>query len=144
MGSMGYQKRGKLRPTAVYPGRVAIDDVHTALRRGFYSHVRPLLAGGKAVDARDADGQTALMICSQLSSERWAVTIARLLLEQGASVGIRDPHGLNALHYACLYEQQELVRVYLAAVDYNLNEQDEAGNTPLHYCVLRNNSDLLR
>ncbi|XP_013421464.1 uncharacterized protein LOC106181577 [Lingula anatina] len=118
--------------------------INTAIKRGFFQQVRFLIELGSDVNGKDEDGLTPLILCAMIEEEEWGVGLSRLLLEKGASVGFRDKRGLNALHYACLYQRLELVRVFLCAIDYDLNQGDKFGNTALHYAVSVGNVDITR
>lgn len=99
------------------------------------------------MNARDsaADGRTALMCCALVVDDRWAVGLARTLLERGARVGLRTRQlRLNALHLACMLGRAELVRLFLAALDYDLMATDALGNTALHYAAAAGRTDIVR
>ena len=106
-----------------------------AMGRGFFQQVRYLVELGTDVNERDETGKTALILCAFIEEGAWGVGLARTLLEKGASGSCRDHKGLNALHYACVYERVELVRTLLKAIDFDLNQGDLLGNTPLHYAA---------
>ena len=55
--------------------------------------------------------------------------------QSNIQVGGHDRRGLNALHYAAIYERAALVDVCLAAIDCAVTGADRAGNTALHYAV---------
>ena len=94
---------------------------------------------------RAADGRTALMCCALVADERWGVGLARTLLERGALVGLRTYQlRLNALHFACMLGRAQLVRTFLAALDFDLTDVDALGNTPLHYAAAVGRSDIIR
>ena len=102
---------------------------------------------GADVNARDraADGRTALMCCALVADERWGVGLARTLLERGARVGLRTHQlRLNALHVACMLGRGELVRSFVAALDYDLTATDALGNTALHYAAAAGRADIAR
>ena len=86
------------------------------------------------MNRRDEHGRTPLMNCALVDDERWAVGLARTLLEHSARSGPRDRLGFTALHYACVYHRPALVRVLVAA-DFDVRATDRRGNTPLHYAV---------
>ena len=97
------------------------------------------------VRERAADGRTALMCCALVGDERWGVGLARTLLERGARVGLRTRQlRLNALHLACMLGRAELVRSFLAALDYDLTAVDALGNTALHYAAAAGRADIVR
>lgn len=114
------------------------------IKNGYFQQVRVLVDHGVDLDQRDAERRTALMLCAFIEPESWGVGICRLLIENGATLYFRDKHGLNAFHYAVIYDRVELVRVYLKAIDFDLNECDKLGNTALHYAVKSGNSLVVR
>jgi ankyrin repeat protein len=69
-----------------------------------------LLDAGAAIDARDASGQTALM----LAAERGLAGMASLLLERGASPDLRDSRGESALIRASRAGEAQAVQALLA------------------------------
>lgn len=114
------------------------------IKNGYFQQVRFLVNHGVDLDQRDDERRTALMLCAFIEPESWGVGICRLLIENGATLYYRDKHGLNAFHYAVIYDRMELVRVYLKAIDFNLNESDKLGNTALHYAVRSGNPIVVR
>ena len=84
------------------------------------------------------------MSCALVENESWGVGLARLFLEKGATLKARDRYGLNALHYACIYERVRLTETILKATDFNLNQQDRFGNTALHYSVTNGNTEVTK
>jgi len=85
------------------------------------------------------------MCCALVADERWGVGLARTLLERGAMVGLRTYQlRLNALHFACMLGRTELVRTFLAALDFDLTAVDALGNTALHYAAAFGRLDIVR
>lgn len=114
------------------------------IKHGYFQQVRFLVERGENIDQRDSERRTALMLCSFLEPEVWGVGISRLLIENGGKLYCRDIYGLNAFHYACIYERVELVKVFLKAIDFNLLQGDKQGNTALHYAVKAGNDVIVR
>lgn len=114
------------------------------IKNGYFQQVRFLVEHGEDLDQRDSEKRTALMLCAFIEPEAWGVGICRLLIENGATLYFKDRYGLNAFHYAVIYERLDLVRVYLKAIDFNLNEGDKEGNTALHYAVRAGNVTITR
>ena len=114
------------------------------IKNGYFQQVRFLVDHGVDLDQRDEERRTALMLCAFIEPEAWGVGICRLLIEKGVTLFLKDRYGLNAFHYAVIYERVDLVRVYLKAIDFNLNEGDKQGNTALHYAVRSGNSCITR
>ena len=114
------------------------------IKHGYFQQVRFLVERGENIDQRDSERRTALMLCAFLEPEVWGVGISRLLIENGGKLYLRDIYGLNAFHYACIYERVELVKVFLKAIDFNLLQGDKQGNTALHYAVRAGNDVIVR
>ncbi|XP_074646009.1 uncharacterized protein LOC141902262 [Tubulanus polymorphus] len=115
-----------------------------AISRGFFGQVRYLIEFGSDINERDVNGRTPLMLCTLVHHTPSSQGIAQTLLEKGARVGHRDRLGLNALHYACIWEKLSLVKLYLSAVDYDLNQGDRVGNTAIFYAVDTGNVSILK
>nr|XP_006826050.1 PREDICTED: uncharacterized protein LOC102803407 [Saccoglossus kowalevskii] len=121
------------------PAMKGFPDMHAYLRKGYFHELRLLVSSGADVNVRDQQQRTPLIVCSLLEEEDWAVGIARMLLENGGMIGYSDRQGLNALGYACMYQREKLVRVYLNAIDFDLNATDKLGNTALMYAAATGN-----
>ena len=99
-----------------------------------------LLDIGVDINRRDSDMRTALMQLSFLEDEAKAAKYAKILLQRGAKVGLKDKTGLTALSHACKRGQEQLVSIMLEdASDFDLNSQDKQGNTALHYAAMSGN-----
>lgn len=79
--------------------------LHAAAQYGRCDAIRWLVMRGAAVNARDAEGSTALIQAAQSGS----VAAVRLLLELGADVKLRDGTGLRAEDYARSGEMHDLL-----------------------------------
>ncbi len=111
--------------------------INSAISRGFFQQVRFLAELGYSVNQRDNCGRTPLMNCALVEDQSWGVGLARILIEKGASLNLRDPRGLNALHYACIYRRERLVKLYLGVTDFDLGKGDNHGNHALHHSVAK-------
>jgi len=94
-----------------------------------------LLDCGAEVDIQAFDGSTALMWASISNAE----ASARLLLEHGASIGLRNLKGNTALHVVSSLEVAKLLMEYGADIDATNND----GLTPLETCVQRADEDAM-
>lgn len=118
--------------------------IHNAIQKGFFQQVRFYVDQGYDVNSRDADGKTPLILCSQISDEKWSVGLARLLLENEARISVCDRQGYNALHHACINQRHELVDVFLAALDCSILSKCRQGNTSLHFAASLGNLDIVK
>lgn len=92
------------------------------------------------------NGKTPLIICTYIT-DKWAVTITRLLIQTGASLTLKDSvNSCQVLHYACARLKSSLIDILLRNVDFDLSKTtDSNGNTPLVYFMVsfRHNSHQL-
>lgn len=112
----------------------------SAIREKRFTQVKLLLDIGVGINRRDSDLRTALMQLCFLEDEAKAAKYAKILLQHGAKVGLKDKTGLTALSHACKRGQEQLVSIMLEeASDFDLNSQDNQGNTALHYAAMSGN-----
>jgi len=113
----------------------------SAIREKRFTQVRLLLDIGVDINRRDSDlSRTALMQLCFLEDEAKAAKYAKILLQRGAKVGLKDKNGLTALSHACKRGQEQLVSIMLEeASDFDLNSQDKQGNTALHFAAMSGN-----
>lgn len=96
------------------------------------------------IDKVTFSGRSPLVICAFTPDQRIAVGFALILLERGARPGLRDNQGLSAIHYACLLEREDLLKVYLQSLGWDLHIRcRKRGNTPLHYSALTGNTNMI-
>jgi len=94
--------------------------------------IHEILLHHPAVDAREVNGQTALMILVASSPEKSDITPAiHELLAAGANVSARDEDGRTALFGACGHAAAVKV---LAAAGADLNAKNRIGETALMQC----------
>jgi ankyrin repeat protein len=86
-------------------------ELEQAVRRGDLAAVRLALEAGTDVDARDAQGQSALM----LAAHRGDLALVELLLAQGADPDQRAKYGLSALMLAALAGHEAVARALARA-----------------------------
>ena len=83
------------------------------------------------------DGKSALILCAYLKESDVRISMARMLIENGAKLNMTNPkNGCNALHYACALLCFELIEYYLNSMDFDLSLVDFHGNTPLFYLII--------
>lgn len=108
-----------------------------AARLGDYHRVN-YAASVAAVDTRDSEGRTALLLASMEGHARIVV----LLLEKGASPNVTDAEGKSALRHA-LHEHPEVAKALLEG-GADANQRDGDGRTLLMAAVLSGDTDAAR
>ncbi|EDO42585.1 predicted protein, partial [Nematostella vectensis] len=74
-----------------------------------------------------------------------AVVFAKLLVDNGAKIALKDKHGRNAVMKAVLSEKEKLLTLFLTRVSsFNINDRDKKGNTALFYAASIGNFHILR
>lgn len=114
--------------------------IHVAIgsgNAGTLGALRALLRAGANVDAKDAQGCTALMMACRVQKDAAArVEMARELLAAGADVNLRDGEGRVALSYATFSGHADLIRLLLSEPSLStLNHATLDGKTPLLVAV---------
>ena len=101
--------------------------------------VRALLDEGVDVDARRADGATAIL----WAAHRDALRTVRLLLQAGADVNAADDHGVAPLHRAAENASPAMVDLLLGA-GADANTSQTSGLTPLMTAARTGNEQVVR
>ncbi|VDL93150.1 unnamed protein product [Schistocephalus solidus] len=80
-----------------------------------------------------------LGLCARIRDQRWAVTLARCLLQYGARVDLPlDTWKFCPLHYAIIYNRRQLVSLLLHAPNpgFRIHQKDVGRNTALHLAIM--------
>ena len=104
--------------------------LHAAARAGEPAAVALLLDSGANVNARSANGRTALHFASEMPLQHKSAATASLLLLRGADVRARDGRGRTALHAAALTGHAG-VAALLVSRGAELHATDAGGGTAL-------------
>ena len=96
-----------------------------------------LLKGGLAVDARDAKGNTLLM----LASYHGRAEVVKLLLKSGATVDLRNDKGQTPLGGVAFKGYVEIATLLLDAGADPL--ADQGGSTPADFATLAGKTEIL-
>ncbi|KAK6188342.1 hypothetical protein SNE40_004533 [Patella caerulea] len=91
------------------------------------------------IDSKDLNGRTALMLTCFIENEDLGYKMAKIFLEAGAFMNIKDNLGRTALGYACMNGKEKIVGKILSEDILDINEPDNDGNTPLHHSCLCGN-----
>ena len=106
-------------------------------RSGDAAGLGALLKGGLAVDARDAKGNTLLM----LASYHGRAEVVKLLLNSGATVDLRNDKGQTPLGGVAFKGYVEIATLLLDAGADPL--ADQGGSTPADFATLAGKSEIL-
>lgn len=110
------------------------------VRKNRINNVRALIQEGVDVNARDVFGNNAGL--------HWAASLglaemARLLIDNGADLDIRNDEGNTPLHWAAGEGQKELV-VILIAHGADINARGKNGWTPLRWAEAQSQKEIAR
>lgn len=115
-----------------------VTPLHLAAQRGHERIVEMLLKKSNVdPNLTDSHGRTPLFHAVIPNH----VSVARLLVENGARMGKVDGDGRTVLHWAIIYQREEMLRLLLrASLEYerdrfDINSADYMGRTPLHYAI---------
>ena len=106
-------------------------------RNGDAAGLGALLKGGLAVDARDAKGNTLLM----LAGYHGRTEVVKLLLKSGATVDLRNDKGQTPLGGVAFKGFVEIATLLLDAGADPL--ADQGGSTPADFATLAGKSEIL-
>ena len=106
-------------------------------RKGDAEGLGALLKGGLAVDARDAKGNTLLM----LASYHGKAEVVKLLLKSGATVDLRNDKGQTPLGGVAFKGYTEIATLLLDAGADPL--ADQGGSTPVDYATMFGRQEIL-
>lgn len=104
--------------------------LHLAARNGRAEMVRTLLMCGAKIDRRDRDGHSPLHLAAAMKRG----PAVRMLLKYGADPNEQDNEGDFCLLYLPqVYALSDMYKIFLAHPKINVNLQNHAGETALHY-----------
>lgn len=118
-------------------GGILPDAAADLARRGDAAGVDARRKGGLAVDARDAKGNTLLM----LASYHGRTEVVKLLLKSGAPVDLRNDKGQTPLGGVAFKDYVEIAAPLLDAGADPL--ADQGGSTPADFATLAGKTEIL-
>ena len=98
-----------------------------------------ILKAGANINAKDADGMTALMHAANFARDK----VTKLLLKHGADVNAKDKSGNTALMFAADHQEDDVVRLLLE-YGADVNAKDKSGNTALMFAADHQEDDVAR
>lgn len=97
---------------------------------------------GANVDCKDMYGRTPMMLVS-IVEEEFGYRMAKILMNAGALLNLRDNLGRTALSYACMNGREEIVNMIIQEDVLDINEGDNDGYTPLHHASQSGNPHIV-
>ncbi|KAG4441912.1 hypothetical protein IFR05_002596 [Cadophora sp. M221] len=118
--------------------------LHVATRVGNFHTLKTLLEAGAEVNAQDLDGYTPVHIAAgNLGQPRFQQMILEHLLGTGKYAhNTITAEGQTALHIAARMGTEKMVKLLLGTPE-NVNAKDHKWLTPLHYAIVRGNSEII-
>ncbi|WP_274629611.1 ankyrin repeat domain-containing protein [Arvimicrobium flavum] len=104
-----------------------MSSLHEAARSGDAGAVRDLLRGGAAMDVRDGDGRTPLLVATRANQ----VAAALALIDAGADVNAKDDISDTPYLYAGAEGRIDILEGILATGKANLKDTNRYGGTAL-------------
>ena len=122
------------------PTKISEEDIlkelHYLVELGDYPAFLDVLEENKKlIDATDEFGKTCIMVACYHGN--WQ--IVNYLLEQGASIKRKDHEEWQAIHYAALSPNENVLNLLLSHKDVDVKNVNKDGNTVLHYFAKNKN-----
>jgi hypothetical protein len=118
-------------------GEILPEEAAELAREGDAAGLAALIKGGLAVDARDAKGNTLLM----LASYHGRAEVVKLLLKSGATVDLRNDKGQTPLGGVAFKGYVEIATLLLDADADPV--ADQGGSTPADFATLAGKTEIL-
>ena len=121
------------------PNKIGRTPLHFASRKGFLGITQTLLSWGANIEAFDYNGATPLHTAASYDN----LSVVKYLIAMGASTETTSYHGFTPFMIACRDGAEECVKFFIESRNYDVNEQDLYGTTPLHLSSSRAVSRML-
>ena len=122
------------------PGEHGSTALHDAACQGHPDVLQALLDAGADIEAKDAEGRSALLVASSVGE----VKSAKVLVEAGAEVCATDDEGNTCLIIAAVFGQIDIVRYLLSLPDVDVHDRDAEGDTALHLAAHHKLPDMVK
>jgi hypothetical protein len=117
-----------------------IELLQQAAGNGNVAEMRRLVANGRNVNERDADGDTALHVAAVYGHVE---AMRVLVVELGADKDAKDAAGGTPLHFAAFKGQVEAIKA-LEQLGADKEAKNAAGGTPLHFAALNGQVEAIK
>ncbi|VDI71975.1 uncharacterized protein LOC143070225 [Mytilus galloprovincialis] len=118
--------------------------LHQAVLDCRLHQVRLLVAKHNSnMDSKDLNGRTPLMLACMVDEE-YGYRMAKILIQAGAFLNLRDVYGRTALSYACMNGRHLIVQCLIREDVIDINEGDNDGDTPLHHATASKNPKVVQ
>jgi len=97
------------------------------------SMIKMMVNRGANINKQNLDGNTALMFLLQIDSSEIQVDTVKFLIEKKAHLKLVNKNKQNSLFLAVLNNRKKYFNMIVDTNIINLNDQDDKGNTLLHY-----------
>ena len=129
---------GASAPSALNPLVVATGDdgetlLHNMAMQGDAALVAVLIENGADVNAQSPKGMTPLARAVAMGH----LNVVRALLDKKADPTLRESNGQTALHWLRKSDSAEAIAMAIVSRKADVNAQDEAGLTPVHFAAFR-------
>lgn len=141
------EARAAAAPAAAAKAQAEASSLHEALKKQQFFALRALLDAGSDINELNAEHETPLLVMAKEGS----ATIVSYLMARNADPNIKDSFGYTPLHWACLNDHVETVRILLSHKSVHARiAADPAfgvsvnGDTVTHMASRSGNVDLVR
>lgn len=110
---------------------IGLTPLHLACSRGNIEAITALLSHGADINVRDGAGRSPL----HHAALKGFVETVDVLLGLGADANCADKRLITPLHLACSYSHRDACAALVKHCPVNIDAQDQAGHSPLHFAV---------
>lgn len=118
--------------------------IHKLLSRKLYKMIGLLVKRAPAcVNYENIDGETPLLIASDIKNSEDSKATIHFLLKNGADASVCSSFGTTIFHYLAKDEKKNSIFIYFAKQGLDINQKDKMGYSPYHYAYECSNFALI-